>query len=139
MEEPQPDENELLLKANVEKSEQMMRVVDELNQTIQNVDNKMNTLSHFILKLQKDVDEVKEPSDMERMEMRAQDSYPYNKQLKDIWDEEGNIVKQGNEEEKIKREPVFKNVNKPKEYKISTDQIPEINNTTIRDSFEKYK
>jgi len=52
---------------------------------IENISMNVDKLSQRLDVLTKSVDEIKEPSDIEKLEMRAFDSYPYNKTLEKVW------------------------------------------------------
>lgn len=52
---------------------------------IENISINVDKLSQRLDVLTKSVDEIKEPSDIEKLEMRAFDSYPYNKTLEKVW------------------------------------------------------
>lgn len=61
----------------------------------------MNNIGSRFEDLSKAIDEIREPSDIEKLEMRSFDSYPYNKTLVDVWKdkekskEEQELIKQG--------------------------------------------
>lgn len=52
---------------------------------LKDLENNINLLNDKYGKLQADVDEVKEPTNQEKLETRTQDSYPFYKNLDDVW------------------------------------------------------
>lgn len=56
-----------------------------IHDKLKNLENNFVDLSSKFDNLQKDVDEVKEPSNEEKLENKKYDSYPFYKNLNDIW------------------------------------------------------
>ena len=52
---------------------------------LKDLENNVNSLNDKYEKLQADVDDVKEPTNQEKLESRTQDSYPFYKNLNDVW------------------------------------------------------
>ena len=52
---------------------------------LKDLENNVNSLNDKYGKLQADVDDVKEPTNQEKLESRTQDSYPFYKNLNDVW------------------------------------------------------
>lgn len=52
---------------------------------LKDLEDNVNSLNGKYEKLQADVDDVKEPTNQEKLESRTQDSYPFYKNLNDVW------------------------------------------------------
>ena len=85
-EEPaEPSVDELqndLIKLNISTMQQMNAKVADLEKTMSVIDAKF-------MELNKDVEEVKEPTNVEKLVSRKQDSHPFYNGLNDLWD--GNV------------------------------------------------
>lgn len=52
---------------------------------LKDLESNINSLNDKYEKLQADVDDVKEPTNQEKLKSRTQDSYPFYKNLNDVW------------------------------------------------------
>lgn len=66
------------LKSEMQKLDSVVSTLDSISANVDNVASRLDNLT-------KVVDEIREPSDIEKLEMRAFDSYPYNKTLDKVW------------------------------------------------------
>jgi vancomycin resistance protein YoaR len=62
-----------------------MQKLDNVVSALENISLNVDQVSKRLDSLTKLVDEIREPSDIEKLEMRAFDSYPYNKTLEKVW------------------------------------------------------
>ncbi len=77
-----------ILSMQVNKMEEFQNSVNSINQKIDTLANIFSKFTDITAKLQKDVEEVKEPSPVEKLEMRSLDSYPFNLNLNTYWNDE---------------------------------------------------
>jgi hypothetical protein len=68
------------LKSEMQKLDGVVSALENISASVENVSSRLDNLT-------KVVDEIREPSDIEKLEMRAFDSYPYNKTLDKVWAE----------------------------------------------------
>lgn len=80
---PQTSNNQDTSMMSFIKSE--LQKLEDVVSAIQNISMNVDKVSQRLDVLTKSVDEIKEPSDIEKLEMRAFDSYPYNKTLDKVW------------------------------------------------------
>ena len=78
-----------IIKLNVNIMKQLQAQVEELN-------NKVDSLGNNVANLNTDVEEVKEPTDIEKLESRKINSHPYYMNLNDMW-KGGNFQKRQDE------------------------------------------
>jgi hypothetical protein len=86
--EPEKEDNtELIsfLKNEMSKLETVVSSIESISSKVEELGNRMNNINNSFSNLSKAVDEIREPSDIEKLEMRSFDSYPYNKTLTDVW------------------------------------------------------
>lgn len=86
---PEPQEDQMLsfLKSEMSKLDNIVSSLESISNNVDMVSQRLDNLNNHINDLSKIVDEIKEPSDIEKLEMRAFDSYPYNKTLNKVWDD----------------------------------------------------
>jgi hypothetical protein len=84
-----------------------MGKLDNVITSLENISMNVDTVSKRLDSLTNIVDEIKEPSDVEKLEMRAFDSYPYNQNLNKVW---GDKMK-SKEEQDMERMGVYKTDN----------------------------
>lgn len=73
------------LKNEMSRLDNVLTSINNISLTVQNLGHRLDNFSTDINKLTKSVEEVREPSSKEKLEMRSFDSYPYNKNLNDVW------------------------------------------------------
>lgn len=80
VEDKKDDEMDIMsfLKSEMQKLDGVVSALENISASVENVSSRLDNLT-------KVVDEIREPSDIEKLEMRAFDSYPYNKTLDKIW------------------------------------------------------
>lgn len=66
------------IKSELQKLEGVVSAIQDISMNVDKVSQRLDVLT-------KSVDEIREPSDIEKLEMRAFDSYPYNKTLDKVW------------------------------------------------------
>lgn len=86
---PEPQEDQMLsfLKSEMAKLDNVVSSLESISNNVDMVSQRLDNLNNNVTDLSKIVDEIKEPSDIEKLEMRAFDSYPYNKTLNKVWDD----------------------------------------------------
>lgn len=135
------DEIELDVTDIVNKSEAAKQSSDEANSKIGEIMSKlgelesklpnMEKISKEIENLQKDI-ERRNPTEVEKLEMRSMNSYPYNLKLTDYWndenqDDDGYEITNGENQE-------FEN--KDKEYVLTKDDVEDsYTENSIKDTF----
>lgn len=126
VEPPNPNEiqNEII-KQNIE-------VMKQLNAKIADLEKGIDILKVQSEVLTKDVDEVREPTNVEKLMNKTEDSHPYYYNLNDLWK---NNWFQGRRDELgekgMKKLP-------DGTYIADFDQMPELNNLDIKDSFDNF-
>jgi hypothetical protein len=76
--EPEIAPQNSIIKANISIMKKMQDEIELLN-------NKINSLSTQVVELDTDVEEVKEPTDEEKLGSRKKDSHPFYMNLNDLW------------------------------------------------------
>jgi hypothetical protein len=106
-----------------------INTMNMIHDKMKELENSVNVLNNEYTKLKSDVEEVKEPSNMEKLTQHKEDSFPYYKNLNDIWksDGKGNAV---NDEGIIK----LKNGT----YISIFDDLDNMSSTQIEKSFYTY-
>lgn len=105
----------------------MAEKLDTLELGMQGIATKMDIMS-------KDVEEVREPSDVEKLRSRAMDSYPYNLKMDDLWKPDG-----------FKNQTEIGNINTPEGMKKTEDgyiadydMLNKKSDKELEDSFSDY-
>lgn len=98
---PSQNNNEMMMMGYLKNE---MSKLDNVVDSIDKISKSVEFLSQRLENLNSSVEEIKEPSDIEKLEMRAFDSYPYNKTLSKVWD---NKMK-SNEEQDAERMGIYK-------------------------------
>jgi hypothetical protein len=75
------------LKSEMQRLEDVVTSIENISMNVDGLSKRMEDLNNNVSGLTKIVDEIKEPSDIEKLEMRSFDSYPYNKTLNAVWDD----------------------------------------------------
>lgn len=88
------------LKSEMEKLENVVNAINDIGMKVDSINSRLDKITNI-------VDEIKEPSDIEKLEMRAFDSYPYNKTLTKVWDDK----MKSKEEQDMERMGVHKTEN----------------------------
>ncbi len=88
-EEKKEDNTELIsfLKNEMSRLEDVVLSINNISSKVENLGQRMDNISTNFSDLSKAIDEIREPSDIEKLEMRSFDSYPYNKTLIDVWED----------------------------------------------------
>jgi hypothetical protein len=110
----------------------------KMSDKISELENAITDMNMAMVKLENEVDTVREPSPIEKLENRWQDSYPFKYTLSDIWD--GNVF-QG-------RKDLFDDSSVTKGdaaivktadgYEAEYDKMPKLNDFDLKKSFEVY-
>lgn len=130
--EKQDDNTELIsfLKNEMEKLETVVSSIEGISSKVEDLGNRMNAISNNFSDLSKAVDEIREPSDKEKLEMRSFDSYPYNKSLTDVWEDK--------EKSKEERELAMQGIRKTNDG-FEMDYVPmqnmNLNKTDVNSQF----
>lgn len=100
------EDNQMIsyLKSEMQKLENVVSSLDTISRSVDSVSQRLDKLNSSMFDLTKIVDEIKEPSDIEKLEMRAFDSYPYNQTLTKVWDDK----LKSKEEQNMDRMGVYK-------------------------------
>jgi len=85
------------LKSEMQKLDNVVNNLEKISVNVDMVSNRLDTLTKVI-------DEIREPSDIEKLEMRAFDSYPYNQTLTKVWDDK----LKSKEEQDMERMGIYK-------------------------------
>lgn len=87
LEDEQPEEssekNVDLIQNEIIKS--TISTMNMIHSKLKDLENNVNSLNDKYTKLQVDVDDVKEPTNQEKLESRTKDSFPFYKNLNDVW------------------------------------------------------
>lgn len=104
--EPQQEDNQMMsyLKSEMQKLENIVGSLEAISNNVNAISQRLDNLNNNVSELNKVVDEIKEPSDIEKLEMRAFDSYPYNKTLDKVWDSK----MKSKEEQDMERNGIYK-------------------------------
>jgi len=123
-----PDPNEIqneIIKQNIE-------VMKQLNAKITDLEKGIEILKVQSDVLAKDVDEVREPTNVEKLMSKKEDSHPYYYGLNDMWKNNWFQARRDELKEKgMKQLP-------DGSYIADFDQLPQFNNIDIKDSFDNY-
>ena len=104
-----------------DKISNLMNMVNKLEQQL----SSMNNISTKIDGLEKEI-ERRNPTPVEKLEMRSLDSYPYNIKLTDFWNEKSKTHDTG-----------FNLNNEPEEYTLTQDDVnSDYSDREIRNSFD---
>ena len=124
--EPTPDEiqNEII-RTNIE-------VMKQLNQKIEDLETMAQHLTVQNFQMAKEVDEVREPTNVEKLVQRKNDSHPYYYGLNDMWN--GNWFQARRDET---QERGMKKTEDGK-YVADFDDLPQPSSHDIKQSFEDY-
>lgn len=129
---PQPkqdsnNDNQMLMSYLKSEMSKLDNVVDSIDQISKSVE----FLSQRLENINKSVDEIKEPSDLEKLEMRAFDSYPYNKTLSKVWEDKA----KSKEEQDAERMGMYKTDDGYEMEYIPNNNLNDFNSST--NSFTK--
>lgn len=71
-----------------------INTMNMIHDKMRELENSVNNLDTEYQKLKNDVDEVKEPTNKEKLKQHTEDSHPYYKNLNDVWksDDKGNKI-----------------------------------------------
>lgn len=136
--EPAGDEIELDVTELVDKSEEAKASSDEANAKIDQLMAKLgelesklpnvDLLANQIKDLEKEVEE-RNPSEVEKLEMRSMNSYPYNLKLTDYWAEEETDVENGEGQEFEPEEE--------EEFVLTQDEVDQTySENSVKDTFD---
>lgn len=130
-EEPDEDEVEVDVTQLVKSGEETKAAAGSANQKTDELLSKFSELEQKLARMGKITDKIealekeiikRNPTPVEKLEMRSMDSFPYNIKLTDYWkDVDG--YETGNEKDK------------PKEYVLTRDDIDSYTDTSIKDTF----
>ena len=83
----QQDNTELInfLKNEMSRLETVVNSIQTISSKVEELGNRMSKFDNSFNVLTKSIEEIREPSDIEKLEMRSFDSFPYNKSLTDVW------------------------------------------------------
>lgn len=132
--EAQPNPDELqndIIKKNIEVMKQLNQKIDSLEAGIDNLSMQNQELSFKSEEMAKDVEEVREPTNVEKLMSKKVDSHPYYYGLNDMWD--GNWF-QGRRDELGDRG--MKQMDDGS-YVADFDEMNQLNDIEIKDSFDK--
>lgn len=122
-EKPSPDEIQNdIIKSNIE-------VMKKLNQKITDLEDMAKSLTLQNAKMEREVEEVREPTNVEKLTKRKDDSHPYYYGLNDMW--EGNWFQ-------ARRDKLGENGIKKLEdgsYVADFDDLPKLSSQEVKDSF----
>lgn len=126
MEEPSPDEiqNEII-KTNID-------VMKQLNQKIEDLETMAQSLTMQNMKMEKEVDEVREPTNVEKLVTKKEDSHPYYFGLNDMW--KGNWFQARRDE----MEETGMKQAEDGSYVADFDELPQMSSHDVKDSFNDY-
>lgn len=128
MDSPQPEEPSVeekqneIIKLNISAMQKMQRVIDDLENTVTSLNGKIGSLSA-------DVEEVREPTNVEKLMQRKEDSHPFYYNLNDMWD--GNSFQARKQEEGIRGITQLDDGT----YIADFDDLPKHNSQEITSSF----
>jgi hypothetical protein len=118
VENPQND----LMRDQVSFMEKFVTTLQSIDSNMSLMNQKMDKYQQELNKMRLDVEEVREPSDEEKLEMQSLKAYPYNQKLSDVFGD-----KFRNDDQSVKKE-------------FSTEFIPNVNiqDKTVSDSFNDF-
>jgi hypothetical protein len=104
----------------------------QLNQKIGDLERMAQQLSAQNMKMEKEVDEVREPTNVEKLVQRKDDSHPYYYGLNDMWE--------GNWFQARRDELGEKGIKKMDDgsYVADFDELPHMSSHDVKDSFNDY-
>lgn len=111
-----------IIKHNVEAMKSIHQELENLNNTVQGLNSKLDTLDS-------DVEEVKEPTDAEKLMKKSEESYPYYFNLNDLWSE--NWFQENREKENSKGVRELPDGT----YVADFDELTKYSGVDIKDSF----
>lgn len=114
-----------IIKLNISAMQKMQGVID-------NIDNSIDALNQKVTELSGDVEEVREPTSVEKLESRKDDSHPYYYNLNDMW--------QGNAFQARADQTGEQGIRKLDDgsYVADFDDLPKHTEQQIKDSLNKY-
>lgn len=112
------------LKSEMQKLDSVVSALDSISANVDNVASRLDNLTKI-------VDEIKEPSDIEKLEMRAFDSYPYNKTLDKVWSDK----MKSKEEQDMERMGIQKTKDG---YEMEYTPLRNFNHTQSSNNFNNY-
>lgn len=120
-----------IIKTNINTMNMIHGKLKELEDSIKNLDNQYQNL-------QKDVEDVKEPSNAEKLKSHAEDSFPYYKNLNDLW--QNGVTTNDNEVD----DTVDINTNNMKRLKDGSyvaifDDLDDMSSADVNKSFYQYE
>lgn len=128
MEQPMPEEPSIeekqneIIKLNISAMEKMQRVIDGLENTVTSLNSRIGELSS-------DVEEVREPKNVEKLMNRKEDSHPFYYNLNDMW--AGNSFQARRDVDNIKGIKKLEDGS----YIADFDDLPKHNTQEISNSF----
>ena len=130
---PSPDElqNEII-KKNIDVMKQLNQKIDDLESGINNLNMQNQDLAFKTQEMEKEVEEVREPTNVEKLMTKKEDSHPYYYGLNDMW--EGNWFQARRDE---LGERGMKQMDDGS-YVADFDEIDQFSDQQIKDSFDKY-
>ena len=131
---PQPSPDELqndIIKQNIDVMRQLNQKIDNLEMGIENLNIQNMQLHAKNSEMEKEVEEVREPTNVEKLMSRKEDSHPYYYNLNDMW--KGNWFQARRDE---LGEGGIKQMNDGS-YVADFDQLPQFSDHDIKSSFDK--
>jgi len=128
MEEPMPEEPSVeekqndIIQMNISAMQKMQKVIDDLENTVGSLNSRIGTLSA-------DVEEVREPKNVEKLMKRKEDSHPFYYNLNDMW--EGNSFQARREVDNIQGIKQMEDGT----YMADFDDLPKHNDQELAKSF----
>jgi len=128
VEQPMPEEPSVeekqneIIQLNISAMQKMQAVIDGLENTVGSLNSKLGTLSA-------DVEEVREPKNVEKLMKRKEDSHPFYYNLNDMW--QGNSFQARREVDGIQGIKQMEDGT----YMADFDDLPKHNNQEINQSF----
>lgn len=130
---PSPDElqNEII-KKNIDVMKQLNQKIEDLEMSVNQLNSQNQETIAQNIELKKDVEEVREPTNVEKLMSRKEDSHPYYYGLNDMW--KGNWFQ-------ARRDDLGEKGMKQLEdgsYVADFDELPMLTTQEIKDSFNSY-
>jgi hypothetical protein len=132
--EPQQTPDQLqndIIKQNIDVMRQLNSKIEDLESGIDQLNMQNNQLVAKSMEMEKEVEEVREPTNVEKLMSRKEDSHPYYYGLNDMW--KGNWFQARRDEE---QERGLKQMDDGS-YVADFDSMPQFNDQEIKDSFDK--
>lgn len=136
MSEPQPKSQEEvqndILKLNVAALEKMQNVIDNIEMSLSSIRSNQDQISQVVGSLSSEVEEVKEPTNVEKLQQRKEDSHPYYYNLNNMWN--------GNSFQARMDQAGEQGIKKLDDgtYVAYFDDLPKHTDHEIRDSFKNF-